>query len=148
MAASTRVDRLRALGVEPLRLRRCAPAARVPTMLATAAPAAVAIKQPNLPILRLALLPDSAELADPAIHMMYAALTEAVAKVGLQAVRVCDVAADPQAALLVFGVAVAPAEVPGARVLHTEALHVLHADRERKRLLWVRLQALGRGEVA
>ena len=94
---------------------------------------------------RLALQPDPAELRDPAIHKMYTALTEAVSKAGLQSVRPCDVANDPTAAVMVFGAAPLPEGVPMLRVLRVDPLRVLHADRERKRLLWERMQALGRG---
>jgi hypothetical protein len=107
---------LRALGVQPLRLRR---------------------------LCRLALQPDPAELDDPAIRNLYAALTEAVGKAGLQRVRVCDVANDSSAAVMVFGAAPLPEGVPVFRVLRVDPLFVLHADRERKRLLWEQMQALG-----
>jgi hypothetical protein len=76
---------------------------------------------------------------------MYAALTEAVGKAGLQRVRVCDVADDPTAAVMVFGAAPLPEGVPMLRVMRADPLAVLRADRERKRLLWERMQALGRG---
>ena len=76
---------------------------------------------------------------------MYAALTEAVGKAGLQRVRVCDVVEDPTAAVMVFGAAPLPEGVPLLRVLRADPLVVLHTDRERKRLLWERMLALGRG---
>ncbi len=143
--AELRDRRLRALGAEPWRLRS-------PDTSATlAAPPAVEWRSPDeataVPhsIRRLALQPDRAELRDPAINKMYTALTEAVAKAGLQPVRVCDVADDASAAVMVFGVAPLPAGVPPVRILRADPLAVLHADRERKRLLWERLQALGRG---
>jgi hypothetical protein len=98
-------------------------------------------------IRRLALQPDPAELRDPAIHRMYQALTEAVPKAGLQSVRVCDVADDPTAAVMVFGAAPLPEGVPMLRVLRVDPLSVLHADRERKRMLWEQMQALGRGNA-
>ena len=85
------------------------------------------------------------ELRDPAINKMYQALTEAVPRAGLQSVRVCDVADDPTAAVMVFGAAPSPEGVPMLRVLRVDPLSVLHADRERKRLLWEHMQALGRG---
>ena len=66
-------------------------------------------------------------------------------KAGLQRVRVCDVAEDPTAAVMVFGAAPLPEGVPMLRVLRADPLRVLHADRERKRLLWERMQTLGRG---
>ena len=148
-----RERRLRALGVEPLRLRQPV----VVEHVASALPAAVAEPTPHvvppacaaLPekasIRRLALQPDPAELRDPAIHKMYMALTEAVPKAGLQSVRPCDVAEDPAAAVMVFGAAPLPEGVPMLRVLRADPLAVLHADRERKRQLWERMQALGRG---
>jgi hypothetical protein len=146
-----RERRLRALDVQPLRLRRPAPAAvampgdaRVPVegMPDVVQPAPVATA-PNA-IRRLALQPDQAELDDPVIRSMYAALTEAVGKAGLQRVRVCDVAEDPTAAVMVFGAAPLPEGVPMLRVLRADPLRVLHADRERKRQLWERMQSLGR----
>jgi hypothetical protein len=99
----------------------------------------------KISIRRLALQPDPAELADPVIRNMYTALTEAVSKAGLQRVRVCDVAEDATAAVMVFGAAPLPEGVPMVRVLRVDPLRVLHADRERKRLLWEQMQALGRG---
>jgi hypothetical protein len=89
------------------------------------------------------LQPDPDELRDPAINRMYMALTEAVAKAGLQPVRVCDVADDPGAAVMVFGAAALPEGVPAVRILRADPLAVLHSDRERKRLLWERMLALG-----
>lgn len=136
--------RLRALGVQPLRLR--AQAVATNDEGSSAAENRLANSGPVSAIRRLALQPDPAELNDPAIRSMYAALSAAVGKAGLQSVRVCDVAEDPTAAVLVFGAAPAPAGVPAARLLHTDALSVLNADRERKRLLWERMQALGAGE--
>lgn len=151
VASALRDRRLRALGVQPLRLRR-------PLPVAVAAPAEVRISDevvagvaPSAPVVaaptairRLALQPDPAELDDPAIRTMYAALTEAVGKAGLQRVRPCDVAEDPTAAVMVFGAASLPEGVPMLRVLRADPLRVLHADRERKRLLWEHMQALGR----
>lgn len=112
-----------------------------------AVPAAVAVAEavPATRIARLALQADPAERRDPAIDKMYTALTEAVSKAGLQPVRVCDVAGDASAAVMVFGAAPLPEGVPALRVLRADPLTVLHADRERKRLLWERLQSLGRG---
>lgn len=147
--------RLRALGVTPLRLRDGIRDADRPSA-SRAAPERVSglgenlrvtTPAPSLRIRRLALLADAAERRDSAINKMYTALTEAVARVGLQSVRVCDVAEDPTAALMVFGDVSWPAEVPSDRILRVEALAVLHADRECKRALWERLQALGRGEA-
>ena len=143
--------RLRALGVQPLRLRRAATAdvavrAEVPIsdeLVASVAPPAPVAAATG--IRRLALQPDPVELDDPVIRSMYAALTEAVGKAGLQRVRVCDVAEDSTAAVMVFGAAPLPEGVPMLRVLRADPLRVLHADRERKRLLWERMQTLGRG---
>ncbi|HJR14152.1 MAG TPA: hypothetical protein VJ833_09680 [Rhodanobacteraceae bacterium] len=145
-----RERRLRALGVQPLRLRRRAVAAagapdivaphaasRAPDVAPVATPSRIAIR-------RLALHPDPAELDDPVIRSMYAALTEAVGKAGLQRVRVCDVAEDPTAAVVVFGAAPLPEGVPMLRVLRADPLALLHVDRDRKRLLWEQMQALGR----
>jgi hypothetical protein len=148
-----RERRLSALGVQPLRLhRRASVAVAAPEALAVAdepvvhaAPPALATVRENASIRRLALQPDPAELDDPAINKMYQALTEAVSKAGLQSVRPCDVANDPTAAVMVFGTASLPEGVPMLRVLRVDPLSVLHADRERKRLLWERMQALGRG---
>lgn len=138
-----RVRRLRAIGVEPWRLRsRGATAAPAVSTIAEPPPANEA-QAPDT-IHRLALQPDPAELDDPQINKMYMALTEAVAKAGLQPVRVCDVAGDPDAAVMVFGGAPLPEGVPTARILRADPLAALHADRERKRALWERLQALGR----
>ncbi|TAN06072.1 MAG: hypothetical protein EPN36_05010 [Rhodanobacteraceae bacterium] len=149
VAMTLRERRLRALGVEPLRLRRHVVGAVVePPVVQDAAP--VAAQQATMPVAtsirKLALQPDTTELADPALSKMYAALTEAVGKAGLQRVRVCDVRDDPAAAVMVFGAAAVPEGVPLVRVLRVDPLSVLHADRERKRLLWERLQALGRGD--
>lgn len=139
--------RLRALGVEPLRLRARDAAAFSPSSAQAVAPATTQTAVPATPpISRLALQPDPTELLDPAINKMYQALTEAVSKAGLQSVRPCDVAGDPTAALMVFGAAPLPDGVPALRVLRVDPLTVLHTDRERKRLLWERMQALGRGE--
>jgi hypothetical protein len=149
-----RERRLRALGVEPLRLReRAAPAvvdevpAPAPGAAQTAATgndAGPAAAPAPTSIRRLALKPDPAELRDPAINTMYTALTAAVGKAGLQPVRVCDVAEDPAAAVMVFGAAPLPEGVPAVRILRADPLAVLHADRERKRLLWEQMLALGR----
>lgn len=138
-----RERRLRALGIEPLRLRVALPDA-APQSVAKLGAAPAPVPEKNS-IRRLALQPDPAELRDPAIHKMYMALTEAVPKAGLQSVRPCDVADDPGAAVMVFGAAPLPEGVPMLRVLRVDPLGVLHADRERKRLLWERMQALGRG---
>ncbi len=94
---------------------------------------------------RLALQTDSVERSDPAINKMYMALTEAVSKAGLQPVRVCDVADDANAAVMVFGAALVPEGIPAVRILRVDPLAVLHADRERKRRLWEQLLALGNG---
>jgi hypothetical protein len=143
VATTLRERRLRALGVEPLRLRRRVSVANTP--LPPVPDVAPDAEQPKISIRRLALQPDPAELDDPAIRSMYAALTEAVGKAGLQRVRVCDVAEDPSAAVMVFGAAPLPEGVPMLRVLRADPLTVLHADRERKRVLWERMLALGRG---
>ena len=144
-----RERRLRALGVEPLRLR-VAVAAGIPEAVAMCAESPVpdvasVATSPKVSIRRLALQPDPMELDDPVIRNMYAALTEAVGKAGLQRVRVCDVVEDPTAAVMVFGAAPLPEGVPLLRVLRADPLVVLHTDRERKRLLWERMLALGRG---
>lgn len=142
--AALRERRLRALGVEPWRLRRDE---GVKTTVALPAVGATPVDvHPVLSaaIRRLALQPDPAELRDPAVNRMYVALTEAVGKAGLQAVRVCDVADDPTAAVMVFGAAPLPEGVPAVRILRADPLALLHADRERKRLLWERMQTLGR----
>ncbi|MGH8183205.1 MAG: hypothetical protein ACREPH_06060 [Rhodanobacteraceae bacterium] len=148
VAPGLRERRLRALGVEPLRLRRreVAVLGKPPVVqVQDAAPITVqAITPVATSIRRLALHPDTAELGNPAVSRMYTALTEAVGKAGLQRVRVCDVADDAGAVVMVFGAAAVPAGVPLVRVLRADPLSVLHADRERKRLLWERLQALGR----
>jgi hypothetical protein len=139
VARAIRERQLRALGVEPLRLHARG------TVTTRAAPSAQAVAPQATAIRRLALQPDPAELDDPVIRNMYAALTEAVGKAGLQRVRVCDVAGDPSAAVMVFGAAPLPEGVPAVRVLRADPLGVLHTDRERKRELWERMQALGRG---
>lgn len=143
----SRMHRLRALGAQPLRLRRRgtdaaeeSAAARVTDPPVESGAAVQATR-----IARLALQPDPAELDDPVIRNMYAALTEAVGKAGLQRVRVCDVASDPGAVVMVFGAAPLPEGVPAIRVLRVDPLAVLHRDRERKRLLWEQMQALGHG---
>lgn len=142
--------RLRALGVVPLRLRSAGADARevqqaaaVP-LQADASSQAVVVAPPAARIRRLALLADPAERRDPAVDKMYTALTEAVSKAGLQPVRVCDVAADATAAVMVFGSVALPEGIPLVRVLRADPLAVLFAERERKRLLWEQLQALGR----
>ncbi len=131
--------RLAALGVERLVLR----ARSVVEVVVEAAPdpALGAAQAPG--IRRLALCPDRAELSNPALNAMYSALTEAVGKTGLKCVRVCDVAADPAAAVMVFGAAPVPPGIPATRVLRADPLAVLHGERARKRALWERLQALG-----
>jgi|SRR5690348_5260360 len=151
-APALRDRRLRALGVQPLRLRQVRTAAGAAPVEVRVLDEVVASVAPPAPVLattgairRLALQPDPAELDDPAINKMYQALTEAVSKAGLQSVRVCDVAEDPTAAVMVFGAAALPEGVPVLRVLRADPLRVLHADRERKRLLWERMQTLGRG---
>lgn len=149
-SANARERRLRALGVEPWRLRRrdaaVAPPATPPAMHDAPAAAEAVAAGPELRggIRRLALQPDPNELRDPAIHRMYVALTEAVGKAGLQPVRVCDVPDDPAAAVMVFGAAPLPEGVPAVRILRADPLAVLQADRERKRALWERMLALGR----
>jgi hypothetical protein len=151
VASALRDRRLRALGVQPLRLRQPLPVAVVvaePVVLQVSDETVANVAPPPVnatatPIRRLALQPDPAELDDPAIRTMYAALTEAVSKAGLQRVRPCDVAEDPTAAVMVFGAASLPEGVPMLRVLRADPLRVLHADRERKRLLWEHMQALG-----
>ncbi|MBN8735331.1 MAG: hypothetical protein J0H27_03570 [Xanthomonadales bacterium] len=144
-----RTRRLRALGAQPLHLRRRGvDAVAVTTSVAPPiadAPATTSAAAPATRIVRLALQTDQAELGDPVIRNMYTALTEAVGKAGLQRVRVCDVAGDPGAAVMVFGAAPLPEGVPAIRVLRVDPLVVLHRDRERKRLLWEQMQALGRG---
>ena len=144
--------RLRALGVQALRLRKPMPVAAAEPAEHRASGELVADVAPPVQVVatiaairRLALQPDPAELDDPVIRSMYAALTEAVGKAGLQRVRVCDVAEDPTAAVMVFGAAPLPEGVPVLRVLRADPLRVLHADRERKRMLWERMRALGRG---
>jgi len=151
-APALRDRRLRALGVQPLRLRRVRTAAVAAPVEVRVLDEVVTSVAPPAPVLattgairRLALQPDPAELDDPAINKMYQALTEAVSKAGLQSVRVCDVAEDPTAAVMVFGAAALPEGVPVLRVLRADPLRVLHTDRERKRLLWERMQTLGRG---
>ncbi|MGN6790269.1 MAG: hypothetical protein ACTHJP_12180 [Rhodanobacteraceae bacterium] len=154
VAPVLRERRLRALGVQPLRLRHrglvpapqpCAEPAVVATPAKTVPAAASAPAETRVSIRRLALQPDPAELRDPAINKMYSALTEAVVKAGLQSVRVCDVSEDSTAAVMVFGAAPLPEGVPAVRILRADPLSVLHADRERKRLLWEWMLALGRG---
>lgn len=146
-----RARRLRALGIEPLRLRARsvaargdAPAEAVTAATPTPAPRAAA---PAIPIRRLALQPDAIALDDPAIRAMYSALTEAVGKAGLQRVRPADVAGDPAAAVIVFGAASAPAGVVESQVVRAASLTALQADRALKQRLWARMQALGRGEA-
>lgn len=145
--APARERRLRALGVTPLRLRavRVDADAEVLHAVEEAAPVPASTNtNAGTRITRLALHPDPAELRDPAINKMYTALSEAIGKAGLQPVRVCDVADDPAAAVMVFGAAPLPEGVPLVRVLRADPLAVLHLDRERKRQLWERMQALGR----
>jgi hypothetical protein len=158
-SAALRTRRLQALGVAPLRLRAATVthaagdevrqlAEAQPAVVAPARPApsppAIAEPPPVARIRRLALLADPAERRDPAIDRMYTALTEAVSKAGLQPVRLCDVAEDATAAVLAFGAVALPEGIPLVRVLRTDPLAVLHAERDRKRQLWERLQALGR----
>jgi hypothetical protein len=146
-----RERRLRALGVAPLRLRQVVVAAAGEVTALAVTPArldaslpAVMEALPVARIRRLALLADPAARRDPAIDKMYTALTEAVSKAGLQPVRVCDVAGDATAAVMVFGAAALPEGIPLVRVLRTDPLDVLHTERDRKRQLWEQLQALGR----
>lgn len=151
MNAALRSQRLRALGIEPLRLREAAATVadvvEIPVdvaAVATPAPPMAVAESNRQGVRRLALQPDPAELENPAIATMYAALTEAVGKAGLQRVRVCDVAGDPEALVMVFGNAPLPDGVPAMRVVRVDPLSVLLADRERKRMLWERMQALAR----
>lgn len=146
-SADLRARRLHALGISGWHWRGTRAPARPVTVAAPAAGVASARAATVEPIRRLALVAETAERSDPAIAKMYADLSEAVTKAGLQPVRVCDVAADPAAAVLVFGAAAVPTGVPPVRVLRADPLAVLHADRERKRALWRRLQALGRTGV-
>lgn len=135
---TSREQHLRALGIAPLRLLR------QPATTPSAEPAPAAVTPQAARIARLALQPDPAELADPAIRTMYTALTAAVSQAGLQIVRVCDVADDATAAVMVFGAAPLPDGVPAVRVLRADPLRVIYTDHERKRLLWEQMQALGR----
>ncbi|HEU0276895.1 MAG TPA: hypothetical protein VFQ95_03620 [Rhodanobacteraceae bacterium] len=135
--------RLAALGVERLVLRTRRTVAPAAPALAAVPPATEAV-EPASGVRHLALSVDTAELRDPDIREMYTALTKAVGQVGLKCVRVCDVAADSAAAVMVFGTAPVPADVPGLRVLRTDPLAVLYQDRARKRAFWERLQLLGR----
>lgn len=137
--AELHARRLRALGAEPWRLR-----SRDAMPAASAAAEPPPAPDPPRAFRRLALQPDPNELRDPAISKLYIALTLAVDKAGLQPVRVCDVAEDPTAAVMVFGAAPLPEGVPAVRVLRADPLTVLHTDRERKRALWERMLALGR----
>lgn len=144
--------RLAALGIERLRLRvrvrgaapRPAPSPATLAVAVAAPAAAIVAAEVTSGIRHLALSVDTGELADPVLREMYAALTKAVGQVGLQCVRVCDVAADPAAVVMVFGTAPVPVDVPALRVLRVDPLAVLHADRARKRVFWDRLQRLGR----
>jgi hypothetical protein len=145
-AASPRIRRLLAMGVVPLRRRRGRMREGELSVRVSQAAGRAGVPASILPgIRRLALLPDPHELGDPLIGAMYSALSDAVAKAGLQSVRVVDVTADPAAAVLVFGGMVVPDGIPPERVLRTAALAELHADRARKRTLWETLLALGRG---
>ena len=145
-AVALRQRRLRMLGIQPLRLGGRPAGAGGPAARADVVAGLPATAREIAAVSRLALQPDPAELETPALRKMYEALTEAVGKAGLQRVRVCDVAADPGAAVMVFGAAALPDGVPPARVLRVDPLAVLHGDRERKRLLWEQMQALGRRE--
>lgn len=145
-SAARRVACLRALEVEPLRLRavHAATPDAVPLAAAGQPPVLAHDVAAHTGIRRLALQPDPAELAVPVLHQMYTALTDAISRVGLQLVRVCDVADDASAAVMVFGAAPVPDDIPLVRVLRVDPLAVLRDDRARKRLLWEQLQALGR----
>ncbi len=144
-AQELRSRRLRTLGVEPLRLRTAPATTLSLSRTARTDTTGTPVVAPAVPVIRrLALQPDPAELENLALRKMYEALTEAVGKAGLQCVRVCDVAEDPSAAVMVFGAAVLPDAVPAMRVLRADPLGVLHGDRELKRRLWETMQALGR----
>jgi hypothetical protein len=132
------------LGIRPLRLGGSHAGAGAPAAHADAVAGQPAAAPEVVAFRRLALQPDPAELETPALRKMYEALTEAVGKAGLQRIRVCDAADDPGAAVMVFGSAALPEGVPPVRVLRADPLAVLHGDRERKRLLWEQMQALGR----
>ena len=129
-ATLSRIDTLRALGVNPLRLRTRDVAPQPPI-------AAIAAFDK-----RVALLRAQEEIEQPALAMLYTKITEAISTLGLQCVRIADAEADPRVRVLAFGDPPLPPAIDAGRVLRVDALAVLHADRGRKRALWDRLQEL------
>ena len=129
----SRVDTLRALGVQPLRLRA--------RKIVSAAP------QPQIAASvmfdkRIALLRAQEEIEQPVLAMLYTKITEAISTLGLQCVRMADAENDPRVRVLVFGEVPLPPAIGAERVARVDALAVLHADRARKRALWDALQRL------
>lgn len=131
-AALSRIDTLRALGVVPLRLRTSDPDEKAAAATATATESDK----------RIALLRAQEEIEQAPLAMLYTKITEAISSLGLQCVRMADAEADPRVRVLAFGDPPLPPAIDPGRVLRVDALAVLHADRERKRALWDRLQQL------
>ncbi len=126
--ALSRIELLRALGMNPLRLRaRSAKAEAGPR---------IAFDK------RIALLRAQQEVDQPALSMLYTKITEAISTLGLQCVRIADAEADSHVRVLAFGEAPLPPAIGIERVLRVDALAVLNADRTRKRALWDLLQRL------
>ena len=136
---------LRALGVQPLRLRtRAAP----PAMAAAVREQPATPPADAQPCKLVALAPLREEMEQPALAALYTKIGEAISSLGLQCVRIADAQADAGVRVLAFGDAALPGDIAQSRVLRTDPLAVLHADRERKRELWNTLRQLARGAGA
>ncbi len=129
-ATLSRIDTLRALGVNPLRLRTRDVAPQPPI-------AAIAAFDK-----RVALLRAQEEIEQPALAMLYTKITEAISTLGLQCVRMADAENDARVRVLVFGEVPLPPAIGIERVVRVDTLTVLQADRARKRALWDSLQRL------
>ncbi|SRR5579885_351563 len=131
--ALSRIDVLRALGVDPLWLR---------ARSATSETASVSQTVPIAFDKRIALLRAQQEVEQPALSMLYTKITEAISTLGLQCVRMADAENDPGVRVLVFGDAPLPPTIGAERAVRVDSLAVLQADRARKRALWDELQRL------
>lgn len=134
----SRTQTLRALGVMPLRLRtRSNVAVAIESFGDESAPSPTSWSR------CIALAPMHPELNQHALSALYTKISEAIASLGLQCVRIADAERDAGVRVLAFGDVVVPATIDARRVLRADALSVLHTDRDRKRALWVLLQSLG-----
>lgn len=142
----TPFQRLRALGVMPLRLRARSASAAGPS-LASSGATALRESPPQVSARgiydrRIALLRSREEIEQPALAALYTKISEAVSALGLQCVRVADAQNDRRVRVLAFGDIALPERIDVTCVLRVDSLSVLSADRARKRVLWNVLQGL------